>query len=485
MAKKNSHIIGRQVLQIEGVKKSDARQVQDRIRQTFYEKILPLLDQYLSAYAGDEIYRIEKLELDIGHIPIDQLETGWVQKVMQQLALELPQKSTPEKQPEKPMTLTGHARQLELVRFFANTGTLPWWSDTSITDPVRESLEVLSTEAPEALHHLYVQLARQAGAFQRLLRHLRYPDWIPLMLHRQTLPPQDLKLLLDILATILEQEKSTNLSRPKLKETLALQLLSWTYIQLQSSKSLAFFWKGFLIQCSKITRIDYPVFLSRFITKIEAIEKPSVIHPSSQIPEIIAALKTPEIIAIEEQEQEKESIAGKTKAKNSFNESDELLIENAGLVLLWPYLNRFFDQLGLVDKRQFVDEAAAHRAVGVLQFLAAGTELPLEHQCGLNKILCGLDWQEVLDFEEPITEAETQASLELLEAVIANANIGQMSVDGFRGSFLLRQGILRTGNGVWQLQVEQASYDVVLERVPWTWSMVKLPWMAWGMGVEW
>ena len=52
-----------------------------------------------------------------------------------------------------------------------------------------------------------------------------------------------------------------------------------------------------------------------------------------------------------------------------------------------------------------------------------------------------------------------------------------MSVDGFRGTFLLRQGVLSTRDGAGLLRVERETYDVVLERFPWSWEWVKLPWM--------
>ena len=60
-----------------------------------------------------------------------------------------------------------------------------------------------------------------------------------------------------------------------------------------------------------------------------------------------------------------------------------------------------------------------------------------------------------------------------------------MSVRGFRGTFLLRKGQLSTRDGVWLLRVERQTYDVVLDRFPWSLNIVKLPWMEALMQVEW
>lgn len=190
--------------------------------------------------------------------------------------------------------------------------------------------------------------------------------------------------------------------------------------------------------------------------------------------------------ALSPKQEEEEAVAEIFTEKDSFSDAEELFVGNAGLVILWPYLNRFFENLGLVEEKAFVDVVAQHRAVGLLQFLCDGQSEPVEYRCGLNKILCGLKWDAVLDFGEAVSETEAEVCEGFLQAVIANAPIlGEMSVDGFRGTFLLRKGIIRSGPGSWQLQVERQAYDILLEKFPWNWAVVKLPWMRWAVGVEW
>ena len=93
---------------------------------------------------------------------------------------------------------------------------------------------------------------------------------------------------------------------------------------------------------------------------------------------------------------------------------------------------------------------------------------------------------EVVDFGPPVTEAEAEECSNLLTAAIANAPIlRDMSIDGFRGSFLIRKGALSARDGAWLLRVERASYDVVLDRFPWGVSWVKLAWMEAPLCVEW
>ena len=60
-----------------------------------------------------------------------------------------------------------------------------------------------------------------------------------------------------------------------------------------------------------------------------------------------------------------------------------------------------------------------------------------------------------------------------------------MTIDGFRGNFLIRGGSLSMKYGNWLLRVERETYDVVLDRFPWGFQWVKLPWMKEVLRVEW
>jgi hypothetical protein len=101
-------------------------------------------------------------------------------------------------------------------------------------------------------------------------------------------------------------------------------------------------------------------------------------------------------------------------------------------------------------------------------------------------VLCGMELDDVFDFGPPVTETEADECANLLAAMIANAPIlKNMSVNGLRGTFLLRSGVLSTRDGAWLLRVERETYDVVLDRFPWTIQWVKLPWMDTPLRVEW
>jgi len=170
----------------------------------------------------------------------------------------------------------------------------------------------------------------------------------------------------------------------------------------------------------------------------------------------------------------------------AFSDADEMPVSNAGLVILWPFLNSFFSHLGLVEDRQFKDQPAQQRGVGLLQFIAAEQSSPPEYLLPLNKLMCGMDVKQVFDPDPPLRRAEKSECKKLLKAVIEQAPIlRNMSPAGFRSTFLIRPGLLSTNAGHWVLRVERQTYDIVLERFPWNWEWVKLPWMETPLQVEW
>ncbi|WP_333873266.1 contractile injection system tape measure protein [Methylobacter sp.] len=175
-----------------------------------------------------------------------------------------------------------------------------------------------------------------------------------------------------------------------------------------------------------------------------------------------------------------------TSARSAFSDTDALYINNAGLCILWPFLATFFESLELVQNGRFHNQSAKQCAVSLLHYLATEELNPSEYLLPFNKLLCAMEIEEVFDLEMPLTAEQIEACDELLGAVIGNAPIlNNMSVNGFRGSFLLRRGSLSASEGSWLLRVERETYDLVLERFPWSWQWFKLPWMEYPIRVEW
>lgn len=118
--------------------------------------------------------------------------------------------------------------------------------------------------------------------------------------------------------------------------------------------------------------------------------------------------------------------------------------------------------------------------------MAYGEEEIPEWDLVLPKILCGISPTEPVRRFMPLSEAEKDEANQLLGAVITHWNaLGNTSPDGLRGNFLLREGKLEWKEEEWQLFVTQQAYDMLLNRLPWGFSVVGLSWMPWLIKTVW
>jgi len=165
---------------------------------------------------------------------------------------------------------------------------------------------------------------------------------------------------------------------------------------------------------------------------------------------------------------------------------EEYYISNSGLVILWPFYTNFFTQLGFIENGQFKDLYCQHRAAYVLQYLSTGVPSLIEFSMPLIKVMCGIPLYHPFEPMDELTEDEMKDSDTMLEAVISQVEIlNNMSIDGFRGSFLLREGVLKPQNSQWNLNVKRETFDIVLDRFSWPFNIVKLPWMEQVIFADW
>lgn len=174
------------------------------------------------------------------------------------------------------------------------------------------------------------------------------------------------------------------------------------------------------------------------------------------------------------------------EASDTAPSNEQIAVGNAGLVLVSPYLPRLFSMLGLVDDRAFVGPEAAARAALLLQALATGHAAAPESELALNKLLCGLPLDSPLPRLIDLSDAERDAIDGLIGAVIQHWRIlGTTSIDGLRGSFLRRAGVLERRDEAWQLSVEPGPFDMLIDQLPWGYATVRHPWMERVIHVDW
>ena len=145
-----------------------------------------------------------------------------------------------------------------------------------------------------------------------------------------------------------------------------------------------------------------------------------------------------------------------------------------------------FERLKLVTNNAFVSNEAQKDAVHYLQYLVTGLSKTEESFLTLNKVLCAIAIQTPVKEGVEISTEDRSLMNGLIESAIGYwSAIGESSIDGFRGNWLVRDGILRETEDRWELTVEKRVYDVLLIKSPFSFSIIKFPWMEKPLHITW
>ncbi|MBC3832631.1 hypothetical protein H8K33_14070 [Undibacterium amnicola] len=193
---------------------------------------------------------------------------------------------------------------------------------------------------------------------------------------------------------------------------------------------------------------------------------------------------------VNQQEQVNEKILQRKEnqdnAENATSNKYDSHLHNAGLVIVAPYLQRLFALLELTKDGAFIDKQAAERAVHLTQYIVTGEENTPEFSLALNKLLCGIPAVVPIPSGIQMTEHEKDVIQQMLTGIIAHwSAIGKTSIQGLRETFLAREGYLKFADDCWHLKIPQATFDMLLDRLPWSFAMIKFPWMPDPLHVNW
>jgi hypothetical protein len=159
-------------------------------------------------------------------------------------------------------------------------------------------------------------------------------------------------------------------------------------------------------------------------------------------------------------------------------------IQNAGLILLYPFLPVLFDRLLVTNEHKQIEDIT--KALSLIHYLLYAEKDYSDASMVLPKILCGIPYNDPIAVAHPVNGDEQKECEELLLSVIEYWDaLKSTSITGLLETFVWRKGKLdSTANG-WLLRVENRSEDILLDRLPWSISNIKLPWMTAPLTTEW
>ena len=182
-------------------------------------------------------------------------------------------------------------------------------------------------------------------------------------------------------------------------------------------------------------------------------------------------------------------VYGSHLGTEQYRDLKHIPISNAGLVILFPFLPMLFMRLNMLsqDRRDFNSNESKVRAIFILQHLMASEDREYdEKDLFLNRLLINYPSNEPLPKRVELNQDELNTIDSLLEAAKTNwEKMRNTSMRGFQEAFLRRAGFIEKTEREWVLTVEERAFDILLDSIPWSYKLVRLPWMENILKVNW
>lgn len=505
-----THTIKKQQLNITIADQNAAFDIQQQLSKICQQVLNPQLDKLFSALSADQqIDVIDYLELDLGVLCVQNLSAELVTNTLKQMATILPKKLAvaepvlPQPQPQQQAS-----RQWEIVRYYLQFSAVPWWAGSidikalvsqlllddhklfadkimptlaNRPDEVKRFLHLLTTDECERL--AVAVSAGLATQYDELYLHLleQQPTSAKLGVGQQKALWQF--LLFDA------QQQSTDFSLPVIVELIKNQ---------QFSQATACLRLLLTVQPQPQWRHMLAILNDRQLTSYYL----SLNKKNKPVTEqaLAAQLAGTDRISFWFEKLQPQLLQDKALDTVNFGkdeEQNEYFVNNSGLILLWPFLQNFFNAVGLHHQSPIASGLKKPESATLILHYLTYAQLPTSEQyLLLNKLLCGLPPEAVI----PLSVDENNIDIErvapeivnLLNAVVQHMrgttnkhSAPTQAAAWIRGLFLQREGKLSRRNGLWLLQVAAKPTDILLNKLPWAISSIKLPWMTELLMVEW
>lgn len=420
------HLIGKQLIDLRIGHELEASAIQHQLSQLYWHDLVPAIENIFDQWVPvGEVMEIEQLEIDLGQLHPKALTKEALLPLLQQALQEWFIQHGEKYQYARHVTTA-----VSLFRkwlFFLEYGFFSW-NMNDLPPNWKTRIQQTLEDDKTAIQSFQQLLAKQPGALVRLVRQ-----------EKEGFLQNLLSILMGVKVDVIKAKLLTP-SSSQSKEVVYFSLFhSW--VSSPENKDL-----------------------DRLLEETEN-QQNDLIDTITNVSEHL--LDTEDI--------------GRNKAKEQ-----GIYIQHAGIVLLHPFLPRFFQNLALVEGANFKDEEAMGKAVHLLHYLTTGERTVKEMETPFLKLLCGLP------FNWPITHffdwlpAELEEADALLQAAIKHwGALGQVSNESLQEGFLQRPGKLTHESAGWKLLVERNSIDVLLNQLPWSISVIKLPWMDEILKIDW
>ena len=464
------HQVNRLQLEATCANEAKAFEVRQNLSQTYQEQVAAVIDKVCTQHVSEEEWiKIDSIEIDLGHLTIQSYQDDFSSLLLEKFEKEFTKKISAIPPAEK-----AASKQIafwEIIIYFLQTGTIPWWADNDTIDIDSLFIDV-ATEKKEQLFYFLQEQKFTAAIWQRIAMQFNKD---------------------------VHSEVITFFPALQLAENKVQQWINFLAAQENETGAVINFNEAGLAKEHKFILLNAPLFFSDI--KKNAIINQLALQFANEYGSVLNASITPADLAKKIMLYEQtgtgatntvthvaaEEIVTTEPGDTTAPELEEkFALHNAGTVLLAPYLKQLFTRLNLLQQGEWKDPAAHYKAIHLVRYMATGQLMCAEHTLVLEKLLCGKEITAPIPREVLLTEEEKTEAMSLLKAVIDNwEKLKNTSADGLRETFLKRDGILTKKENGWLLRVERKTVDVLLDTIPWSFATLAFAWNNYIIFTEW
>lgn len=479
---KEEHIIQKVFVEITVNNKEKAFSIKDDINSFLSIDVFPEIEKYINTLeyklAGHTL-QIPRLELNLD-VKNSSLNAELKDKIVQLFSEELSEITDPaisinEKTESDPKAylINNQEKIFQAFIYFLENGCMPWWN------PVRKGIAFLDSPVFDSLisaDHFQRDIAPilvKKSVQDRIINQLSNEQIAQLCL--AALKNKELKL--DLSAEIIRHLSKLNPTDRAIVWRLVLNMVS-EYVH-RSNKNI----QGYLFE--QISKIEQA-------TLVQGKSSSQNWQVITQIFPFIKEKKIPERLKnkIIHTSENGPSLAETTHHKNEITHADlshdnGQYIQNAGLILIHPFIRTLFEYCGLLDPKtqDLIDpETGAH----LLHYIATGKTNAPEYDMVFEKFLCNIPANQAINRHIKLSRKHKAEAKNVIESVQHNWNpMRKSSVALLQNEFFQRPGKLVITDYDYTLTVERKAQDILLDKLSWGIGLVKLPWHKKFILVNW
>ena len=488
---KEDHIIQKVFIEISVNNKEKALSIKDDITSFLSIDVFPEIEKSISALEhrfADSTLQISKLELNLD-IKNSTLNTELKDKIIQVFKEELSEitdsifNSDQQKENNSEVYLVENKEKIvQAFIHFLTTGSMPWWNSGKRNVSFLEPKVFESLILAENFQRNIIPVFSRKNVRNRIINQLSNEQIAQLCLI--ILKDKDLKINLE--NNIVQLISKLDNNKRNLVWELVLKVLSeslspnndlkkYLLQQIAEKKSAGSISKKNQQSLKTVAEI-FP-----FIEEDEVFE--SIENSRKEISENMS-------VSTEKAEQKNTAIHNDSNKNEEYLNQDDLIsnaeqyIQNAGLILIHPFLKTLFEHCDLFDSKnsQLLNpELCAH----LLHYIATGKTNAPEYDMAFEKFLCNIPLHQTINRHIKLTRKHKAEAKNVIESVQHNwSAMKKSSVALLQNEFFQRPGKLVIDHD-YTLTVERKTQDILLEKLGWGIGFVKLPWQEKFIFINW